>query len=109
MPEVVRWLAALELDAVVVVEAPAGVEAPEGVGQAFAHVAEEEPGVGEVVEDAAEDQAQGVRRGVGAPAPHGSGQFGMPGEYVRRIDAVGWVQVQRDVHAFGHGPYPAQR
>lgn len=108
MPDVLRGTAPLELDAVVRVELPAGVHAPHHVRQPLSHVAEEQLGAREVVEDAAEDQAQGVGGGVDAPAPHRSDEFGVPGQHVRGVDAVGRVQVERYVEVFGALPDDAQ-
>ena len=81
------------------VEVPAGVEAPEHERQALAHVPEEQLGVREVVEHAAEDQPQGVDA-VSMPQLHiGPTSSGCPGQDIRGVDAVGRVQVERDVQA----------
>lgn len=52
--QVLRGHAAGELDATVIVEVPAGVEPPQGVGQSFTHVASP-PGLHAMTEDSAVD------------------------------------------------------
>ena len=70
---------------------------------------EQQLGVGEVVEDAAEDQPEGVGRRIQAPAPHRTGEFRVPGQHVGGVNAVGRVKVKRDVQALGHRPDLPQR
>ncbi len=102
--DVVRgaWLG--QVDAALVEEAPSAVEAPQVAGEPFAHVAEDEGGAGETVEDAAEDDAQGVGGGLQAPAPHRPDQFLVAAQTVPHVVGAGRAQVDR--HAEGLGALP---
>ena len=84
------------------------VEAPEKKGQCLTHVAEQQLCLGEAVEHAAEDDAQGMRCRLSRPAPRRTVQFRASGIGRWHHGRIGRMEIDRRVERFGSLPKRAE-